>query len=334
MQATEQSGNRAGYALRRFLRRLPFAYQIRSSVRSFMFRRRTANIRDAIYHEPSFVLKPYDGLCVATIHDLSYIHYAKYHPVERVKYLEREIPKTLKKVAHIITDSTYVRREIIDILGVPEEKVTSIPLGVDKRFFPRKRNELAPILARYGLQDTKYLLLVGTLEPRKNFDGMILAYSRLPNVLRSRHPLVHVGPQGWCAKPTEKAFDALMRSGQARRIGYASSDDMAYFYAGAHAFAFPSIYEGFGLPLLEAMASGVPVLSSNRSSMPEVLGDAGLLVNPEDIDALTGALVKLLSDDEFRESSIRKGKMQVKHFQWEDCVDKTVNVYQELRGMI
>ncbi|MHB8621924.1 MAG: glycosyltransferase family 4 protein [Sulfuricaulis sp.] len=331
-EVIENPGNGRGHALRRFLRGLPFTYQMLSTLRSYRFRRHTAKIKDAIYHEPSFVLKPYDGLCIATIHDLSYIHYAKYHPRERVKYLEREIPKTLERAAHIITDSEYVRREIIDILRVAENKVTSIPLGVDQRFFARSRSDVIPTLKRYGLQDVRYLLLVGTFEPRKNISGMLQAYSRLPNELRNKYPLVHVGPVGWRARQTEKAFDDLINLGQARRIGYVSSNDMAYIYAGAHAFAFPSIYEGFGLPLLEAMACGVPVLSSNRSSMPEVVGEAGLLIDPVDIDALTSALVKLLSDEQFRESAKRKGEIQVKHFRWEDCVNKTVNVYQKVGG--
>lgn len=333
-KTTEAPNSVAGYALRRFLRSFPLAYQARSSIRSFMFRRWSSGMQDAVYHEPSFVLKPYDGLCVTTIHDLSYIHYAKYHPAERVKYLEREMPKTLARAAHVITDSEYVRQEIISILGVPEDKITSVPLGVDERFHPRQLSDLAPTLARYGLRDAKYLLLVGTFEPRKNISNVVQAYSGLPLALRTRYPLVHIGPEGWRAKSAEKAFDALRRSGQAHRIGYVSSNDMPCLYAGAHAFVFPSIYEGFGLPLLEAMASGIPVLSSNRSSMPEVVGDAGLLADPEDTDALMVSLTRLLSDEDFRENARKRGAMRAKSFPWKNFVDKTVNVYQKVGGVI
>lgn len=333
-QIVEVPRSRIGYLLRRYLRRLPLTYRARSAMRGIMFRKWSASMKHAIYHEPSFVLKPFDGLCVTTIHDLSYIHYADFHPAERVKYLEREIPKTLARAAHVITDSDYVRREIIGILGFPEDKVTSVPLGVDERFHPRAFDELAPILTRYGLLHAKYLLFVGTFEPRKNLSGVIHAYSMLPNALRGKYLLVHIGPEGWRSKSTEKAFNAMKRSGQAHRIGYVPSEDMPYLYAGAHAFVFPSIYEGFGLPLLEAMASGIPVLASNRSSMPEVVGDAGLLTDPEDMDGLANALSKLLSDNDLRSYLAKKGETRANFFSWKKSVDKTVNIYRKVKGMI
>ncbi|MCB1771577.1 MAG: glycosyltransferase family 4 protein, partial [Candidatus Competibacteraceae bacterium] len=171
---------------------------------------------------------------------------------------------------------------------------------------------------------------VSTLEPRKNLPRLLIAYARLPEALRARHPLALVGAKGWLNTELERHLAPLERTGQLRRLGYVPQDDLPALYAGAHAFAYPSLYEGFGLPLLEAMASGIPALSSHRSSLPQVAGDAALLINPEDIDDLTAGLEHLLSDELWRAAARPRGLEQARRFSWERCVEETIAVYRRL----
>ena len=173
-------------------------------------------------------------------------------------------------------------------------------------------------------------MTVGTLEPRKNLSGLLAAYSRLPEKTQGEHPLAVVGMKGWLSDALERQLEPLERRSRVRRLGYVAHEDLPFVYAGAHAFAFPSFYEGFGLPPLEAMACGVPVLISNRSSLPEVAGDAALQVDPEDVEAMTRGLERLLGDEGFRARAVRAGPERAAGFTWERCVDRTVDVYRRV----
>jgi alpha-1,3-rhamnosyl/mannosyltransferase len=287
-------------------------------------------LKHYLLHSPNYILLPFEGPAVATIHDLSYLHYPQHHPRERILFMERHMPRTLVQASAIICDSAFIRQEIINILGVPADKVVDVPLGVDQVFHPRETTTLRPVLARYHLDGLAYLLAVSTLEPRKNLPRLLIAYARLPEALRARHPLALVGAKGWLNTELERHLAPLERTGQLRRLGYVPQEDLPALYAGAHAFAYPSLYEGFGLPLLEAMASGIPALSSHRSSLPQVAGDAALLIDPEDIDDLTAGLERLLSDDLWRVAARPRGLEQAERFSWERCVEETVAVYRRL----
>jgi alpha-1,3-rhamnosyl/mannosyltransferase len=300
------------------------------ALRSRAFLWQTRALKHYILHSPNYILLPFDGPAVATIHDLSYLHYPQHHPRERILFMERHLPRTLAQASAIICDSTFIRAEIIALLGVPAEKVTAVPLGVDRTFHPRDPATLRPVLTRYHLDGWAYLLAVSTLEPRKNLPRLLMAYARLPEALRARHPLALVGAKGWLNTELEQHLAPLERTGQLRRLGYVPQEDLPALYAGAHAFAYPSLYEGFGLPLLEAMASGVPALSSQRSSLPEVAGAAALLIDPEDIDDLTTGLERLLDDVAWRTQARVQGLAQARRFSWEGCVEDTVAVYRSL----
>lgn len=319
-------------SLRGQLRKIPKAYQLRTLARNFMFKRavKLASNDPVLYHEPDYILKPFSGCCITTIHDLSHIHYPQYHPRERVAFLERELPRTLQKANHIVTDSKFIRNEVIEILGVDAQRVTAIPLGVEERFRPRPREEINKILDLYLLDYGNYILTVATLEPRKNLDGLLNAYLRLPISLRRRYPLIFVGGYGWQYQQLDKRLTDLELKGEIKRLGYVASEHLPALYSGARGFAFPSFYEGFGLPPLEAMASGVPVLTSDSSAMSEIVDEAGILVDAENNDSLLEGLEQLLTDEQFRRNGAEQGLQQAKKFSWMRCVEQTVDLYQKI----
>ena len=285
---------------------------------------------DSVYHSPNFLLPQVPGRAVATIHDLSHEYYPQFHPDARVAYMRRAMPDLLRRATHLITDAESVRQEIIQCYGWPAEQVTSVPLGVDSSFHPRDVSLLVPWLSTQGLLPNSYCLYVGTIEPRKNVDSLLSAYGRLPIALRKEFPLVLAGGAGWRSKATHERISDAVSEGWARYLSFVPQAYLPLLYAGARVFAFPSHYEGFGLPVLEAMASGVPVLTSNVSSLPEVVGRAGMMIAPSDVVAMTAELEALLCDEQLRVRMAEYGLARARAFTWLRCVDATVRVYKSL----
>lgn len=283
-----------------------------------------------LYHEPNFVLRPFDGPTIATIHDLSVYLHPEYHPSERVEYMTRHLPDTFARATRLVTVSETVRREVIEHLGIAPARVVTIHNGVAPDYHPRDPATLAPVLAPLGLVPGGYLLAVGTLEPRKNFHGLLDAYAALPEALQHRFPLAVAGGQGWRNEDLVRRLGRLAASGLVRSLGYVAADMLPAIYAGARGFAFPSFYEGFGLPVLEAAASGVPVLSSAESAMAEVLGPHGLLVDPRDCSALTEGLRRLLEDPSLQAGARQAAAGFGADFSWHRCVERTVALYREV----
>lgn len=285
---------------------------------------------DSLFHSPNYFLPPFPGRSVATIHDLSHVWFPQFHPNARVDYLKRALPETLRRADFLITDAESVRQEVIRHFGWPSDRVTAIPLGVDSIFRPRTNVDLLPVLQRYGLQVDGYTLHVGTVEPRKNIDGLLTAYEALPSALRQRVPLVLVGAHGWQSESIHARIGKGAAAGWVHYLNFVQQDELPFLYSGARLFAYPSFYEGFGLPVLEAMASGVPVVTSNGSSLPEVVGSTALLVDPRDVNALTAALARGLEDEVWRASAIGGGLARASAFEWSKCVDSTALVYSKL----
>lgn len=319
--------------LRSLLRRLPFAYELRDQACAYALRRLRKGLEDCVYHEPNYVIVPFDGPTVVSVHDLSHLHYPLFHPRERVAHLAKGLSRSLERASRVIVDSEFVRRELIEHMGVRPEKVRTVHCGVDAVFRPRSREETLPVLQRYGLCGSDYVLSVTTLEPRKNLVSLLTAFSRLPERLQRAHPLVLVGAKGWHTEEIENAMTPLLQLGLVRWIGYVPAEELPVLYSGAFAFAFPSLYEGFGLPPLEAMASGVPVLTSNVSAMPEVTGGAALLVDPRDLDNLTEGLTRLITDEEFRQRARADGLARARLFTWEGSVEGIIQVYRSALGL-
>lgn len=180
------------------------------------------------------------------------------------------------------------------------------------------------------LSDTNYILLVGSIEPRKNIKHFLEAYTNLPESLKKHFKVIHVGPSGWLNTEIHNKIQQLESKGQFKALGYLPENELVCLYAGAYVFAFPSIYEGFGLPPLEAMASGVPVLASNISSIPEVVGDCGILTDPFDVDKMSFDLERILTDNQLRSLLMKKGPERAKQFSWDNCVNQTLEVYKQV----
>ena len=323
--------NRGAAGIRRYVPAKSLAMRAYFALRQGAFDRLARRkFRDHVLHSPNYLLFEHDGPSVTTVHDLSWMHYPQYHPRERVEIMRRRMPRSLEIADAVITDSEFVRSEVIRMFSVDPSRVHAIALGVDEAFMPYAAEQTRDALAGLGIQHGRYLLALATLEPRKNLLRLLDAYGRLDVTVRKQYPLVLAGASGWHAGRLMERIDALAARGEAKRLGYVPEEILPRLLAGARAMAFPSIYEGFGLPPLEAMAAGVPVVASSASSIPEVTGEAALLVAPEDTDGLKEALDRALTDDGWREEAIARGLWRARQFSWQRCVDATVDVYRML----
>ncbi len=254
------------------------------------------------------------------------------HPIERVKYMKAEIELSLRRASAIITDTEFTRHEVAKFFGWPLHKIYTVPLACSQDFRPYAKSEIQKNIASLGLDFKKYTLSIGTIEPRKNLTTLITAYSRLPDNLKLTIPLVLAGYSGWKNEALYLQIEGARREGWLKYLGYIPDTMLPMVYAGSLLFAFPSLYEGFGLPVLEAMASGVPVICSNASTLPEVAGDAALFHAPQDVEHLTEMLRKGLEDDEWRMGAMTRGLTRALNFSWERCTSDTLAVYRAVSG--
>ncbi len=283
-----------------------------------------------LYHETNYIPMRFNGPTVVTIHDLSFYLYPETHPKERIRYMERYFYPRLSSVSHFITVSEAIKLEMIKHLGIPEEKITVTLEGVDEGFKPVPSDVLNLALHKYGLKPGSYILYVGTLEPRKNIISLLQAYARLPELLKKDYPLVLAGGAGWLIENLDVEIQNLGLRTNIIKTGYVPKEDLPSLYSGATIFVYPSLYEGFGLPPLEAMACGAPVITSNVSSLPEVVGDAGVQVHPEDVEKMAVEMEALFTNAPRRRLLSTMGLERSKHFTWEKCASKTIEVYDRV----
>lgn len=240
--------------------------------------------------------------------------------------------KSTQWADHIVTISEFSKREIVEHFGVPEERVSVVPLGVAEcHFEPISETNRKQVLERHGLP-SRFLLFVGTLQPRKNLDRVIQAHAALPHEYRQACPLVVVGRMGWNCDEVLGRLNAMEAAGYARWLKYLPDFEVRALMQSAQALVFPSLCEGFGLPVVEAFAAGLPVITSNTTSLPEVAGDAALLVDPEDIEAIADGMSRILENDDLVSQMRERGLERARELSWPVCAEKTLALYRKLAG--
>ncbi|MCA1556314.1 MAG: glycosyltransferase family 4 protein [Acidobacteria bacterium] len=292
-------------------------------------RRHPADVLHVQFTAPPFAPCP----VVATIHDLSFEHLPETFKRRSWMQLRLTVRRTAHTAAHIITPSEFSRRDLIETYGIAPERVSVTPYAAAPHFRPAPTDSVAEVKRRYGIGG-EYLLAVGSIQPRKNLVRLIRAYSDLHR-RRSQAKLpqlVLVGKRAWLYGETLRAVE---QSGVASNViftNYVPGHDLPALYTGALCFVYPSYFEGFGLPPLEAMQCGAPVITGDRTSLPEVVGDAGVLVNPFDTDALGAAIARVIDDDELRARLRTRGLERAALFSWRETARKTFEVYQRAIG--
>jgi alpha-1,3-rhamnosyl/mannosyltransferase len=290
------------------------------------------DMADRLFHGPNYFLPPFVEGGVITVHDLSVFHFPETHPTERLRHFERDFASSLSRAAHIITDSQTVRHELMAFADVQADRITAIPLGVSPSFRQRALPDLNGVLEPYELTAGAYILCVSTIEPRKKIAELLHAWRHVPQAIRQRIPLVIIGGGGWLSEDIKAELERDMKEGWVRYLGYVPEADLPGLYAGAALFVYPSSYEGFGLPPIEAMASGVPVIVSNRSCLPEVTQGAAMVIDPDSIADFATALEQGLTDTPWRGQAISAGLKVAKNYTWERCATQTREIYQYVLG--
>lgn len=295
------------------------------------FRRTCARRRYDLYHEPNFIPLPCDLPTVATLHDLSVLLHPEWHPADRVSYFEQEFQRGLGQCCHFLAISEWARQEIIRTLGISPERITRTYMGIRPGLGPLPPEQVAETLRQLGLPP-RYLLYLGTIEPRKNVLRLLRAYTSLPAPLRQRWPLVLVGGWGWNSGDVADYWHREARHRGAILSGYIPDQHVPALYNGARALLFPSRYEGFGLPPLEMMACGGAVLASTAGAVREIVGGQAHLIDPDDDDGWRQAMRRVVEDDDWWRQ-LRDGAREVaRPFTWEACAAQTLPVYRRISG--
>jgi len=309
--------------LKSIISKFPFIKKIAREI-LFISSRAFATDYD-VYWQPNFI--PNRGVkakkIVTTIHDFSFFLHRDFHPQETLEYFDNSFYKNIYRSDMIITGSSYTKQEILDRLDFQEDKIRVIYHGVNHHLFKIYKD----IELDFKLPP-KFILSVGSIEPRKNLLGLLKAYNLLDKNIKNEYKLILVGFKGW---ENQEIMEIINQNRDSiRYLGFISNSDLAKVYNLATCFVYPSFYEGFGLPIVEAMACGTAVVSSNSSSLPEVGGDAVLYCNPHNINEIKQMIEKLLSDKSLREKMIKKGLKQAQLFSWDKSAKEHLEVFKEI----
>lgn len=273
------------------------------------------------------------GKRVVIVHDMAYKVCPETVRLKTKRWLQLTLKGSCKRADAIVTDSESSKKDIVRYLNVSPDKITVMPSGVDLRYFHNKYSdeEILKIKKKYHIRD-EYFLYLGTLEPRKNIPNLLRAYKKLLDIdLKGVIPqLVIAGGKGWLFDSIFETVKELNIEGNVLFTGYMEADEVPKIMCGAVAFVFPSIYEGFGIPPLEAMACGTPVITSNLSSLPEVVGDAGILVDPTSVDEICCAMKRIVTDEGLRHDLIEKGLARAQRYTWKNSAEILYSLYKRL----
>jgi glycosyltransferase involved in cell wall biosynthesis len=269
---------------------------------------------------------------VVTVYDLSFVHYPDRLPAARRWYLGVFARRSCHRARRVIAISQSTARDLVQTFGLPPERIDVAAPGVDGQFRPLPHAEVAAFRMRKGLPD-RFLLFVGTLEPRKNLPVLLRAYARLPAAQRQKVPLVLAGARGWMDSAIDATIAAHDLADTVLLPGYLPADELPWWYNAAEVLVYPSLYEGFGLPVLEALACGTPALVSDVSSLPEAVGEGGLRLPPADVQAWAAALERALNDPAWRAEARARGLTHAQGFTWAQTAAQTVNSYRRALDM-
>ena len=293
-----------------------------------------------LFHSPDFTLPPTRRATrtLLTVHDLSFIQDPASAVPSLRRYLMSVVPRSVARADRVLADSQATKADLVSLFGTPPEKIEVLLSGVDARFRPiRDPAVLAAVRDKYDLGAGPLVLALGTIQPRKNYVRLIQAFGKVigqwwqvrPETLGDVN-LVIAGGKGWMFDDIFAEVKRLNLDGRVRFTGFIDDADLPALYSAATVFAYVSLYEGFGLPALEAMACGTPVIGSSLSSIPEVIGDAGLLVDPADVDAMAAGLIGLLKDASARDAFLREGLQRAARFTWETAARQLLATYDKI----
>jgi len=317
--------------LKKIAKKIPAARYLKQQLQQAIIGGKIKQCKEHVYWESNYVLSPFDGAKVATVYDLSHIRYPDFHPSDRLKWLDKHLPKTIADADALVAISEFSKQEIISVFNVPAEKISIVPPAVAPVFRQQySDSQLQQLRQTYQLPG-QFVLSVGTLEPRKNIKGLVQAFSRLPQSLRKAYPLVLVGAKGWHTAEIEKVIKPLLSSGEIIILGYVTQPHIPLLYAAATVLAYVSHYEGYGMPVAEAMCSNTAVLTSNVASMPEVAANCAQLVDPNDIDQISEELNELLDDHVKREALQQRAKQVSDNYRWENSAQRLLRVFENVR---
>lgn len=281
-----------------------------------------------VFHATDFVLPPVRAHSILTVHDLSYVRVPSAASPSLKAFLDAVVPRSVARADRVLADSQSTKDDLIALYNTPSDKITVLYSGVDARFVRVADPALLEQIRRkYHLPSAPFILSVGTVQPRKNYERLIRALW----LLRQGGidvDLVIVGGKGWLQDGIYRAVQELKLSEHVHFAGFVDDQDLPGVYTSALLTAFPSLYEGFGLPILESMACGTPVLTSNISSLPEVVGDAGIQVTPTDVDEIAAEMKRLIDDSDLRSLLVQKGYAQAARFSWLEAAEQLRGIYR------
>lgn len=324
------------------LNKLKFNYKINKLMPYGFYRRiwdyfpisfnKLFNTNAEIFHFFNYIVPPkIKGKVIVTVYDMVYKTFPNTMDRRNYKMLDKELRRSIERSDRIITISQNSKKEIIEYLHVSEDKIDIVYPAVDHDKYSKRFSdlEIEKTRSKYNLP-SHYILYLGTLEPRKNIEKIIDSYAKLNDELKEEYHLVIAGKKGWMY---DSVFERVKEYGLQHKVvftGYVEEEDKPLIYKLSDLFIFPSLYEGFGMPVLEAMASGIPVITSNTSSLPEVVGEAGILVDPQNTNDITIAINDILCNSDLKKDMIKKGLCQSKKFSWEKSAYELLNIYREV----
>jgi glycosyltransferase involved in cell wall biosynthesis len=284
-----------------------------------------------LYFEPNFVpLKIKSKKLVVTIHDFGWRLFPRWHPADRVNYFERNFWEKISEADRIIVVSQFIRDQAVETFGLPADRIRIIYNGFDSGAFRKcKPDEMEYVRQKYGLPKT-FLLFVGSTDPRKNLENLILAYNTLSKDIQRDCKIIVVGAKGFKNNRITRLLKNL--TDKVVCLGYVSNTDLAGLYNLATLFIYPSFYEGYGMPPVEAMACGCPVITSSVSSLPEVCGDAAYYVDPYDVNSIADGIYKVITDENLRMSLSQKGLANAARFSWAKSAQEHLKLFEEIAG--